>query len=78
MDGSIHDLQRAYDEGRTKKLKELGYQELRFLNDEVEINISRVLERIHKRCATYRTPSLPLGKGKGAFEEGGQGRDNGL
>ena len=76
LDGSVHDLQKAYDEERTKILQELGYQELRFLNDEVELDINQVLKKIYRRCSPYRrtpSPTLPLSRGRVPAKRAGRG-----
>ena len=50
LDGSIHDQQKEYDDGRTFELEECGYQVIRFTNYEVlndwngvELKLLRVL-----------------------------------
>ena len=48
IDGGIH-LQKEnkeYDEVRDKYFKELDYKVLRFINDEVENNVKKVVEKI--------------------------------
>ncbi|MEX2162535.1 MAG: DUF559 domain-containing protein [Anaerolineales bacterium] len=65
VDGSIHELQKEYDKERTRALKELGYQELRLLNNEVERDLDGVLKQIHGRCVELTpSPSLPLSRGR--------------
>ena len=46
LDGGIHASQREYDADRDRILAELGVRVLRFLNDEVEMNLSAVLGKI--------------------------------
>ncbi|MEQ1797488.1 MAG: class I tRNA ligase family protein [Lacibacter sp.] len=48
VDGGYHENeeQKKYDEARTAFLKELGYDELRFTNEEVGSNIDAVVEKI--------------------------------
>ncbi|MCK9611630.1 MAG: type ISP restriction/modification enzyme [Bacteroidales bacterium] len=46
VDGKIHDFQKEYDESRTARLNEIGYEVLRFKNEEVLNNIAVVLEKI--------------------------------
>jgi len=46
VDGDIHDLQREEDARREKALSELGLRVIRFRNDEVERNLSGVVERV--------------------------------
>ena len=45
LDGKIHDFQQEYDKDRTDLLSELGFQVIRFKNEELE-DIKSVLERI--------------------------------
>jgi leucyl-tRNA synthetase len=51
VDGGYHtnDEQRKYDEARTSFLNELGYEELRFTNEEVKHNIEKVVEIITEK-----------------------------
>ena len=48
VDGSVHDEkeQKRYDEARTKDLKRMGIEVLRFTNSEVEKKMGDVLRRI--------------------------------
>ena len=48
MDGSVHDEkeQKRYDEARTKDLKRMGIEVLRFTNSEAEKKMGDVLKRI--------------------------------
>ncbi|MBD1823524.1 endonuclease domain-containing protein [Cyanobacteria bacterium FACHB-DQ100] len=46
LDGEIHDRQVEYDAARTEKLNQLGYRVIRFRNQEVMSNLSRVLQNI--------------------------------
>ena len=48
LDGGQHNMQKgiAYDDVRTRYLKDLGYTVLRFWNNDVIRNIDEVLERI--------------------------------
>ena len=48
LDGDIHDLQQEEDARRERALRELGLRIVRFRNDEVEKNLSNVLERIRE------------------------------
>src|ERR1019366_4643415 len=52
VDGDYHldDEQKKYDELRTEYLKEQGFTEVRFSNEEVLQNISAVLAAIKKEC----------------------------
>jgi leucyl-tRNA synthetase len=51
VDGGYHEdeEQKKYDESRTAFLKELGFEELRFTNEEVMHNIDNVVERITQK-----------------------------
>jgi len=48
LDGSVHDVldQVAYDEERTRFLNEHGLRVIRFRNEEVKKNLSKVLQKI--------------------------------
>jgi len=48
VDGGYHNVeqQKIYDDLRTQRLRELGYELLRFTNEEVEQNIEKVLNSI--------------------------------
>ncbi len=50
IDGSIHDFQLAQDAERSEQIEEFGYQVIRFLNKEVENDMSMVLRRIQEVC----------------------------
>lgn len=52
LDGSVHNEKEIaeYDAGREKDLKELGFNVIRFRNDEVILNINEVLKSIVKYC----------------------------
>ena len=43
VDGSIHNLQTDYDEGRTEEIERFGIVVIRFTNDEVIHHIDKVL-----------------------------------
>ena len=43
VDGSIHNLQTDYDEGRTEEIERFGIVVIRFANDEVIHHIDKVL-----------------------------------
>ena len=49
IDGSIHDSHKERDEYRTELLNLLGYQVIRFRNDEVIRDIDAVFEHIRQR-----------------------------
>lgn len=67
LDGEIHNTayQSERDLGRTEILSNLGYHIIRFSNDEVENNLTEVLEKIYNKCLELSsTPSL-LERGQG-------------
>ncbi|HEX8428372.1 phosphoribosylformylglycinamidine synthase subunit PurQ [Hymenobacter sp.] len=57
VDGRIHNEveQAEYDQGRTHQLHELGYQILRFSNEEVMYQTPQVLERIYQTLESIET-----------------------
>lgn len=70
VDGKIHDFQQEADEARTERLNELGYEVLRFKNEEVLADIDTVITKIATILA--QRPSLkeeakvlPIGKDLG-------------
>ncbi|MDQ3049083.1 MAG: DUF559 domain-containing protein, partial [Bacteroidota bacterium] len=60
VDGSIHDTQKDYDEGRTVVLNDIGYKLMRFSNDEVLFDILKVIEKIEAELSP-----LSFGEGPG-------------
>ena len=48
VDGSIHDLQKQYDQEREEEIQLLGYKILRFTNDQVIHHLGEVLDAIQK------------------------------
>ena len=71
IDGSIHDFQTEYDEGRTYELNQHGFEVIRFTNDDVKNNLSDVLKKI-KQTLNYRksfeqskSVAAPLSLGEG-------------
>jgi very-short-patch-repair endonuclease len=66
IDGDIHDLQKDQDKQRTCQFEEFGYHVIRFKNEEVESNVSRVLNKILEAC---QLPSPNSGRRDG--DEGG-------
>lgn len=71
VDGGYHNDpdQKEYDEARTAFLKESGYRIIRFTNEEVENNISKVLAKIREELAV----SSPLSPERG---DGGEAKKN--
>ena len=55
VDGGYHENeeQRAYDEERTKRLNELGFEVIRFTNEEVINNTNQVLKAIAKKTVEF-------------------------
>jgi very-short-patch-repair endonuclease len=52
VDGDIHDLQQEEDARREKALRDMGLRIVRFRNDEILKNLSRVVERIKELALT--------------------------
>jgi len=46
IDGKVHDFQKEYDKLRTARLKELGYEVIRFTNEEVLSSPFQVAQKI--------------------------------
>jgi leucyl-tRNA synthetase len=77
VDGDIHLSQKAEDEARTERLRELGYEVMRFTNEEVVGNLPKVVARIKAALSarpdysrndlSEEVPPLP---GRGAGGEG--------
>ncbi|MDQ2864432.1 MAG: DUF559 domain-containing protein, partial [Bacteroidota bacterium] len=67
VDGDYHNdpEQKIYDDARTEYLTELGYQLMRFTNDEVVKDIAGVIKNIK----TALTASTPLSRGRGGGGE---------
>ena len=58
IDGPIHDHHHEYDEGRTAELKRLGFDVIRFSNNQVAENLNAVVENIVSICQERPTSSL--------------------
>ena len=62
VDGKIHEQQKEHDELRTLRLKDMGYQVIRFKNKEVFKNPEKVTEEIKQVLDnikyTEKSPSL--------------------
>jgi very-short-patch-repair endonuclease len=52
VDGDIHDLQQEEDARREKALRDMGLRIVRFRNDEILKNLSRVVERMKELALT--------------------------
>ncbi len=63
VDGEIHNFQQEYDEGRTYRLEEIGYNVIRFTNDSVKNKIDWVCSEIVKAL------QAPLSFGEGVGGE---------
>ena len=68
VDGGYHSTgeQKQYDKARTKFLQELGFEELRFSNEDIRNNINSVVEQIIQKLnskPSVRT-SFPFGEGR--------------
>jgi very-short-patch-repair endonuclease len=50
VDGPVHDEQEEYDQEREEILQELGYQVVRFSNEDVTGEIDMVLANIYDAC----------------------------
>jgi leucyl-tRNA synthetase len=78
VDGGYHNTpdQEAFDKHRTEKLKELGFEVLRFSNEQVLQNVGQVLEQIkmhlasiHPQKASTAGSTSPLPQGRRAGGE---------
>jgi len=67
VDGEIHETQKEYDEGRTHELQQLGFNVIRFTNDELKNNLNSVLQTISNELvnAPSFNASAPLSFGEG-------------
>ncbi len=64
VDGDVHTeaRQAEYDAGRTQDLRELGYQVVRFSNDEVLYNLPDVLAQIQRALQGLPARVKPLAR----------------
>lgn len=58
IDGGIHTQQQDYDRARTDQLQDFGYSVLRFTNDEVINDLSKVINQIIKAVQIQFPPEL--------------------
>ena len=68
IDGNIHQFQKKYDEMRTLRLNELGFEVIRFKNEEVLSCPEKVAKKIKDHLdqkTSDLSPALPRGKGGG-------------
>lgn len=56
VDSRIHATQIDYDDARTAKLSEYGYKVLRFSNEEVMNDLSKVLSEIERFASLLSLP----------------------
>jgi len=57
VDGKIHDKQKEYDDARTKELESLGFEVIRFTNEEVITAIDSVVDRIKSALSEKVLPN---------------------
>lgn len=63
LDGAVHDKRKNYDQERDFVVKSLGIKTLRFKNQEVEADLSLVIQKI--KDVLVSTPPLLLREGAG-------------
>ena len=56
VDGSVHDNQQEKDQARTEVLEDLGYQVIRFKNEEVLHNLQKVIDQITASLDAFVPP----------------------
>jgi very-short-patch-repair endonuclease len=69
LDGEVHKHQKEYDQKRTEELNKAGFDVIRFWNDEVLRDMSRVLEKIRAKLSSL-TPDYTNDGGNGENETG--------
>jgi leucyl-tRNA synthetase len=67
VDGKIHDNQKEYDNARTEELNQLGFQVIRFKNEEVIGDIDNTIDKINKSLQSKNPPLS--GETEGAYLE---------
>ncbi|MEX1188293.1 MAG: leucine--tRNA ligase [Bacteroidia bacterium] len=72
IDGSIHDSSKEYDEGRSEELAKLGFEVIRFTNDEVNNDLPSVISKIKEVCSNRATSYLDDQPNIGIVEEEGE------
>ena len=65
IDGKIHKFQKEYDQMRTERLTELGFQIIRFTNDEVKTDPIKVYTQIKQILNNLIDPDSPPLEGPG-------------
>lgn len=61
VDGDVHASSRDYDEYRDEFLQNIGIETLRFMNNEIIINIDSVISEIRKKTSMSFIPHAPSG-----------------
>jgi very-short-patch-repair endonuclease len=62
IDGGIHDAQEEEDLHREEIIRNSGYQVMRFTNDEIENNLSFVLQRVADAIRSLKPAPHPLSR----------------
>lgn len=65
IDGKVHRLQKEYDQMRTERFNELGFQVMRFTNDEVKADPLLVYTQIKEILDNQIDPNPPPLEGPG-------------
>ncbi len=65
IDGKIHKFQKDYDQMRTERFTELGYQVIRFTNEAVKANPNEVYVQIKQKLDDFPDPNSPPLEGLG-------------
>ena len=68
IDGDIHDFQRERDSERDQRLETLGFEMVRYSNNQVLQNIDLVINDIKKHIEARCSNPLPFGEGWGGDE----------
>ena len=75
LDGEIHKTQQEYDATRTELIRDFGIEVIRFKNEEVEKQLSQVLQKIDSACRERaHTPPSQGGARGGSGRMGQEGR----
>lgn len=65
IDGSIHDMQKGYDNDREQEIRKRGYRILRFTNDDIQDRLPVVLRTIHQALSPLLAGERVVGEGPG-------------
>jgi len=68
VDGDIHDYKKLEDEERTGVLNQIGFEVIRFTNEEVIKNPKNVLEKIILKLNNVSSKALSFGEGLGGVD----------